>query len=945
MVVQLMSFEFSSQSLNSNANHLDTFHLSSGPVVTVTPQSTSVFFDAQGNRVTERVYKQQDQPDVVETTIENVEDLWNKTLDVGPESTYKQLRVSTPIIEDQKVVPENSPLRDPLIQPLGRRQKIDLISDVEYLGVLLDAGRHYFPVEWIYNLLDDLEVLGYNLLHFRLTDDQAFNVRLDSHPELAQPANGSNGTVYSPTELRQLVEYANTKGIVIMPEINVPGHAGGWAGSSPRIVVPCAGFICEKGYGLPLNVSHPQLLPILRDVLVEVKSIFNSTPFFHLGGDELHMSSACFDELGVEFMDYDKFEKDLGIMLLEIGIPHEQIVRWEMTGEEYGESVDARAKGIDHFWLTRAYQDVNTSIAPRVFCSQGLYFDTNQEEDGWTIYNYAKSMRLHEYKPIAIIAATFELGVDYWVVRNVLGRLLAVAIGSSIEDYEDEQEFLGRYKTLCKSLDLPDETCEKVGAPMIGYDVWRADWTITSGAWRDNLCTRLVVKEVVPSLTNPARSISDTQRQANYMFWDHFMRTGSYITPSVTNINITPALITQDSSMQRVKQHTINHTGIILNLVEDGSYSTDKLARVLAILDDLGELGFNTVQLRIMDDHGFAIKLDSSNHQMAFGQGIGSYVPWTMEVVTKVIDHAAKLGILVIPELTVAHRAGGWYRAAPMVQCPRHHGEQHKGLTLNTTSGAIWPVLSSVLRELRQTFSSPFLHLGYDEREESVACADEAFEKIDFQKFELKMSKLLQYNEISPGNVLRWENEEGIDYEHRFGLITHYHKRLPPLGANSSAFFISTDLDLNNAISRLENAWDLYQHVQKVTSFKPLGVLASLDTSRDSILRRLNIRQRLLAVSIGLSVNDLDESAFRVVFSELCKAAKNTGCEQFGRIEERNTLAVFMRSEQTQRREESLKNRLRDVTVVRPREGILVENGTNTYKMQVTMNYFENSMA
>jgi hypothetical protein len=77
-----------------------------------------------------------------------------------------------------------------------------------------------------------------------------------------------------------------------MPEINVRGHAGGWARSIPRIVIPCEGFVCEKGHGLTLNVSHPQVQPIIRDTLVNVKSIW--------GKDELHMSSDCFDELGLE---------------------------------------------------------------------------------------------------------------------------------------------------------------------------------------------------------------------------------------------------------------------------------------------------------------------------------------------------------------------------------------------------------------------------------------------------------------------------------------------------------------------------------------------------------------------------------------------------------------------------------------------------------------------
>jgi hypothetical protein len=77
-------------------------------------------------------------------------------------------------------------------------------------------------------------------------------------------------------ELKELTAYAKERGISIMPEINVPGHAGAWAGGArdENLVVNCPKFICEKGYGLALNVSHPELPFILKDILAETIEIF-----------------------------------------------------------------------------------------------------------------------------------------------------------------------------------------------------------------------------------------------------------------------------------------------------------------------------------------------------------------------------------------------------------------------------------------------------------------------------------------------------------------------------------------------------------------------------------------------------------------------------------------------------------------------------------------------
>jgi hypothetical protein len=187
------------------------------------------------------------------------------------------------------VTPEfkQTPLVDPLIGEYSNnlRRPIDdvLKPDVPYLGVLIDGGRHYFPVPWIKNMINTISVMGYNMIHFRLTDDQAFNVQLESQPQLAYPSRlGGNTKVYSPQELKDIVQYAKSKGIVIIPEINVPGHAASWGGI-PELIVQCPEFICLRGYGIPLNVSNPLLKPVLTDVLTEVVNIFDHPPFLVSG--------------------------------------------------------------------------------------------------------------------------------------------------------------------------------------------------------------------------------------------------------------------------------------------------------------------------------------------------------------------------------------------------------------------------------------------------------------------------------------------------------------------------------------------------------------------------------------------------------------------------------------------------------------------------------------
>ena len=96
-----------------------------------------------------------------------------------------------------------------------------------------------------------IELLQFNYVHFRLTDDQTFNVKLDSWPQLAIPTPRHNQTkVYTPDQLRGLVQYAKARNITMIPEINVPGHAAGWA-NIPGLVIPCPEFACSKNSPCP----------------------------------------------------------------------------------------------------------------------------------------------------------------------------------------------------------------------------------------------------------------------------------------------------------------------------------------------------------------------------------------------------------------------------------------------------------------------------------------------------------------------------------------------------------------------------------------------------------------------------------------------------------------------------------------------------------------------
>lgn len=392
---------------------------------------------------------------------------------------------------------------------------------VPYLGVLVDAGRHYFPIPWLEKLIDRLSDMHYNLIHLRLTDDQAFNVNLTSYPGLAYPTatteNQGTRKVYEADELRRINAYAKSKGISIMPEINVPGHAGAWAGI-PGLVVQCPKFACHKGYGIPLNISHPQIDQILTNVIREVIDIFDDPPFLHLGGDEVHMSHPCFHEAGVPVFNYTVFEQQLQNILKEVNYPEERVVRWEVTKNWPGKLYEPnpyRAGHVEHFWESWPGDRHNASNQ-LYFVSNQLYLDVNNDEDAAKIYaNAHQNMHLkHNHYPTAVIVGTFELSPEFWFDRNVLGRLLAVAMGVSnitldgvsydgdvttfplfVVNNEKVRRISSsvhsKYKELCVRLGFGDTICDKGGRPVIPTFQYQTKWRRGWQRWKEDTCSRI----------------------------------------------------------------------------------------------------------------------------------------------------------------------------------------------------------------------------------------------------------------------------------------------------------------------------------------------------------------------------------------------------------------------------------------------------------------------
>ncbi len=659
--------------------------------------------------------------------------------------------------------------------------------------------------------------------------------------------------------------------------------------------------------------SHPEMLSTIRNVIAEVRDIFSSSPYLHLGGDEVEMSQACFNEAKADMFNYTTFEASLGGVLEDLNISLDNVLRWEMTPGNHKVKPEERAGKMTHYWVNwggkgHAYTMSNDTS---YFVSAGLYFDSDQGENGHSIYNVAKMQASLPNQPVAIIGGTFELSTETWVDRNVMGRLLAVAMGAAQLEYNTTADFETEYLKYCHAIGLDDRACALVGMPIshqkIYEDKWNEDWDV----WKNDICERLTVDHIEPIMNRQDRIKSQTIDQASPEFWNSFGH------KHPTHLDVEVKSDNGTTSVASLPELAVDYLGLVVDLVH-GTINQGGFESLQAVIDDMHMLGFNLLQLRIMDDHGMAIELHSLPY-LAFLTDQRSV--WSSKTIRQAVKYAAEKGIQVMPEISITTRAGGWANAGILAACPNVICNEGQGIAIDTADSTTMQIFAVVLRELRGLFSSDYLHLGYDERKEATKCYREA--KItdpSLDQWEQRLKAVLRLEGFRKEKVWRWENTEGVQYRHRAGSVTNY-RNVVPVRNSTSPFFVTMD-----AIES-KGGWDIYQRTRKNAKAAATGIMTFVEPIESWDV--MHIRERLLTITMGARQMKLnDEANFQSAFIKACNSLKLKNCQEF--VAPNATASSHKLDDETKRKlrtEKLCQARTTPLIVKRPRKGVLIDEG------------------
>lgn len=175
-------------------------------------------------------------------------------------------------------------------------------------GMMLDVARHFMPLPAIYKFIDALALHKMNVFHWHLTDDQGWRAQIRRYPKLTGVGSRRCRTIvghrlqpypyefdelphegfYTQDDMRSVVAYAQARGIVVVPEIEMPGHSTAAIAAYPEL--SCKGEPMEvaDNWGVWKNCFCPgeeSVFTFLENVLDEILEIFPS-PYIHIGGDE-----------------------------------------------------------------------------------------------------------------------------------------------------------------------------------------------------------------------------------------------------------------------------------------------------------------------------------------------------------------------------------------------------------------------------------------------------------------------------------------------------------------------------------------------------------------------------------------------------------------------------------------------------------------------------------
>jgi hexosaminidase len=367
----------------------------------------------------------------------------------------------------------------------------------QWRGLMLDVSRHFFTKSEVEQLLDEMAWHKLNVFHWHLVDDQGWRIEIKKYPRLTEVGawrkaigfgldpkastaygpDGRYGGYYTQDDIREVVAYAKARHIMIVPEIEMPGHSSAALMAYPQFSCTGGPFTTDLPGGIFNGVycaGNDDAFGFVEDVLTEVFAMFPG-PFVHIGGDEVLVDNwkhcaKCQARMREEGLTKESELEGYFIRRVEkfINAHHRRLVGWSEIREG---GLAANATVMD--WVGGATEAATAGhdvvMSPLADCYFDHYQSLDHSKEPFAIGGYLPLRQVYEFEPIPkdlapeyqghILGAQANVWTEYMpsfkhVQYMVFPRLFALAeVAWSPKTSRNWDDFSRRARVDCLRLD------------------------------------------------------------------------------------------------------------------------------------------------------------------------------------------------------------------------------------------------------------------------------------------------------------------------------------------------------------------------------------------------------------------------------------------------------------------------------------------------------------
>ncbi len=256
-------------------------------------------------------------------------------------------------------------------------------------GLMQDSSRHFQPLPKLLQELDAMELVKLNVFHWHLSDDQGFRAESLRYPKLQ--SMGSDGRFYTQAQMRELVAYARDRGIRVVPEFDMPGHARSWFVGYPELAALPGPYSIVHHYTVE-DFEHPdpkqdaamdptkeEVYQFLDGFIGEMTDLFPDQ-YFHMGGDECDGKQWDVTPHVQAFMKARGIKDDPALQAYFTGRVQKLVAKHNKTAIGWDEVLqpDTPKDVVIQSWRGRRSLFLAASRGNRTLLSAGYYLDLNQ---------------------------------------------------------------------------------------------------------------------------------------------------------------------------------------------------------------------------------------------------------------------------------------------------------------------------------------------------------------------------------------------------------------------------------------------------------------------------------------------------------------------------------------------------------------------------------------